>query len=97
MFRVEYIASIYNLCTIQTPIGFSEDSTRMFKSEHYRTVLYTRGGKSQIIYILDFFIIHSIKFNSKLFFEILFMDIIGMYNVYNNPPPKKSFLLTNKE
>jgi hypothetical protein len=52
------------------------------------------GGNSRIIYVLDYFTIHGIKFNTKLFFEILFMDSIGMYNVYNNPP-KKSFSLTN--
>jgi hypothetical protein len=51
----------------------------------------TRGGNFRIIYVLDYFTIHGIKFNSKLFFEILFMDSIGMYNVYNNPPKKIIF------
>jgi hypothetical protein len=56
---------------------------------------HTQGGKSWIIYVSDIFTIHSIKFNSKLFFEILFMDSIDMYNVYNNPPQKNQFPLTN--
>jgi hypothetical protein len=50
-----------------------------------------RGGNFWIIYVLDYFTIYGIKFNSKLFFEILFMDSIGMYNVYNNPPKKIIF------